>query len=213
MIVVMGNSWEIKDDLKSRFKMSFDWDNKIWYRPHVDASTLWWWEDTIKSLSKNVDVAWVVSMGAVAEMKKIKEIEKASPRTVENAKAHELDGSVMEVKAWYARKFKEEHNTGYAFRNLKVLKILKETERAYQMDVEFFGGIASSCGCCGRDLDNAVSKAVGIGPICAEKIGLPRPTLETAKEILEELEKKSKAQGVFNGVWIPKSQVKTKTEV
>jgi SWI/SNF-related matrix-associated actin-dependent regulator 1 of chromatin subfamily A len=121
---------------------------------------------------------------------------------------HKLQNKVIETKAWFAKTFRDNHNTSLAFRNFKVLKVTNETKKAYQVDIEFFSGISCTCGYCGRILDNPVSKATGIGPICAEKMGLPRPTLETAKEIVKKMEELSKKQGQFLNVWIPKSQIK-----
>lgn len=200
--VVFGNSYSIKNDLKERFKMSFDFDRKVWYK-NIPNDKYWWWRQTIESLSDEVTLCWVKDLSQVANARKVlAEEESAEP------KAHELDGSILEMSAWYARTFKESNNTAYSFRNFKVLRVLRETERALQIDMEFFAGIACTCGVCGRQLDNAISKATGIGPVCAEKIGLPRPTMETAKAIVAELENLSSKQGQFLGVWVPKSQIK-----
>ena len=115
--------------------------------------------------------------------------------------------SFIEVKKWYAGIVKDELNLGFMFRNWRVKKIYRETQKAVLVDAEAFGGILTSCGVCGRKLDNKISKATGIGPICAEKIGLERPTMENAKEIVEELEKKVKALKPITKKWIPKSQI------
>jgi SWI/SNF-related matrix-associated actin-dependent regulator 1 of chromatin subfamily A len=123
-------------------------------------------------------------------------------------KTHKIENTVIETTAWYSKTFKESHNTSYAFRNFKVLKFLGETSKAYHVDVEFFSGISCTCGVCGRGLTNDVSKATGIGPVCAEKIGLPRPTLESAKETVKQMESLSQQQGQFTSIWIPKSQIK-----
>jgi hypothetical protein len=72
---------------------------------------------------------------------------------------------------------------------------------------KLYGGVARCCGICGRDLDNEISKAAGIGPICATKFGFPRPTIETAAEINKMLEEKFRQAGTIEKKWIPKSQV------
>lgn len=76
------------------------------------------------------------------------------------------------------------------------------------VDAEFFGGVARACAVCGRVLDNDISRASGIGPICAGKMGLPRPTRENANEILKQLEEKTKNMAPIERKWIPKSQMK-----
>ena len=199
MIIVLGNSYAIKDELKTRFNFKFDPENRIWWRTCLEDK-YWYWEQTIESLSKDIHCCMVKDLTQVSQVKK--ELE-----TLIEKPAHPLEGQIVEVKAWYARAFKQQHNTEFAYRNIKILKVHRETFKALQVDIEFFGGIATSCGCCGRPLDNAISKACGIGPICAVKIGLPRPTLESAKETLEALNKKAHSLGQFHSIWIPKSQI------
>jgi hypothetical protein len=206
-IIVLGNSYDVKDSLKSRFNFKFDFEQKIWFRP-VLQDKYWFFEQAVEALSKNISCAWVQDINKLDEAKKlVREIESLNTTTVE-VPAHRLDGSIFEMSAWYARAFKENNNTAYAFRNLKISKVKRETAKAYQVDAEFFSGIASTCGVCGRELSNDVSRATGIGPICAQKIGLPRPTMESAKETVKLMEQMSKAQGIFTDVWVPKSQIK-----
>lgn len=115
---------------------------------------------------------------------------------------------VVELKKWYARTLKESLGNEIIYRNIKITKKYAETSRAVLVDFEFFGGISVSCGCCGLPLDNEISKACGIGPVCATKIGLPRPTMENAKEILVKLNEKMKELKNVEKIWIPKSQIK-----
>lgn len=200
-IVVGYGSIEIKDKLKERFGFKFDWDNKVWFKP-VSIDKYTFFEKAIESMNDNIDCFWVSSLSLVSDVKKEivqKEVE---------VKPHALDGSVFEVTKWYANTFKDNHGAKFAFRNIKIKKVYIETDRAYQVDAEYFGGVGRCCGICGRGLDNAISKACGIGPICAEKIGMDRPTMETAQETLKKMELISKQQGSFNKVWIPKSQIK-----
>lgn len=182
-------------------------DNKwIWLRS-VLFDKFQFWNKAVEGFGQGIECFYIKDLTqisqAIEESKEIKTVVKRP-----DIESHKLDGSVVEVKKWYANILKEKNNTQYAFRNLKILKVKQETPRAILADVEFFSGISSSCGCCGLALSNDISRATGIGPICATKIGLPRPTMETAKEIVKELESLSKAQGVFKDVWIPKSQIK-----
>lgn len=181
-----------------------------WYRETL-SDKIGVWDGTVKSFGPEIEMIFVREFDfiivALSESKEMdKELKKSTPR--EELESHELNGSVFEVKKWYAQQFKQNNNTAYAFRNLRILKVKQESAKAYLVDAEFFSGIASSCGCCGLELNNDISRATGIGPICAKKIGLPRPTMATAKLIVAELESLSKAQGIFYDVWIPRSQIK-----
>lgn len=98
------------------------------------------------------------------------------------------------------------------FRNLKVEEVSGETARAYQVKVSFSSRAFVCCNVCGRPLDNAISRATGIGPVCADKLGIPRPTLETAEETLKHLDSIAASQGSIGPFWLPKSQMTTESE-
>jgi hypothetical protein len=205
-IIVLGNSYAIKNELKERFRFQFDFNNKVWFKSTLQDK-YWFYEQAIEALASDVNCAWVSDINNISEAKKlVREIQDAKPKA--EVAPHELDGAVLEMSSWYAKQFKENQNTQYAFRNLKINKVIRETQKALQVDAEFFSGIASTCGVCGRELNNDISRATGIGPVCAAKIGLGRPTMAKAKEVVAELEKLSAAQGEFKEVWIPRSQIK-----
>ena len=206
-VVVYGDTFDINQKMKLQYGFKFNYDRKYWYRG-ILADKYWYWEQTIKTMSGKAQVVFVKNLEDFPKYKaEVDQFEKEM-KASEPVPAHDLDGVVMEVSRWYAGIFKEKQNTAFAYRNLRVLKVFKETHAAYLVDAEFFSGIASSCGVCGRQLDNDISRATGIGPVCAQKIGIVRPTMETAKEVVKHLESMSKAQGVFKQVWIPKSQIK-----
>lgn len=117
-------------------------------------------------------------------------------------------GQLLEVKAWIARRLQADLGMDYFFRNLEVTEVLNETVKAYQVKVQFVAQIVTSCHICGRDLDTEVSRATGIGPVCADKMGLPRPTLATAQETLQAIDALCKQIGAVGPIWIPKSQIK-----
>lgn len=120
-------------------------------------------------------------------------------------------GALIEVKAWIARRLQADLNMEYFFRNLQVEAVERETTRAYQVKVSFVSKIVTSCHICGRDLDTDVSKACGIGPVCADRLGLPRPSLSTAAETLAAIDMLCKNLGTIGPIWVPKSQIKTIT--
>lgn len=120
-------------------------------------------------------------------------------------------GNILEIKAWIARRLQADQNLQYFFRNLEVTTVHNETPKAYQVSVKFVSRIVTSCHICGRELDTDVSRATGIGPVCADKLGIARPTLETAHKTLEAIDVLCKNLGTIGPIWLPKSQIKTQT--
>jgi hypothetical protein len=54
-------------------------------------------------------------------------------------------------------------------------EVLTRTLRRLQLKTpDVFAGLRV-CGVCGRKLIDSVSQALGIGPVCAKRLGLPRP--------------------------------------
>jgi hypothetical protein len=118
-------------------------------------------------------------------------------------------GAIVEVKAWIARRLQADNEMPYFFRNLEVVEIKNETAKAYQLTVKFVSKIVTSCHICGKDLDTDISRATGIGPVCADRLGIRRPTLETAHETLQAIDALCRNLGIIGPLWIPKSQIKT----
>lgn len=121
-------------------------------------------------------------------------------------------GQIIEIKTWLAKRLQNELHMDFFLRNLEVTQVVAETAKAYQMKVKFVSRIACNCHVCGRALDNEISKAVGIGPVCAEKIGLSRPSLSDAQRTIDELESLCRKIGEIGPLWVPKSQIKLKVQ-
>lgn len=117
-------------------------------------------------------------------------------------------GQRVEVKAWIARRLAADLSLDFFFRNVEVVEVINETYKAYQLKVKFVSQIVTSCHICGRDLDTEISRATGIGPVCADKMGLPRPTLATAQDTLAAIDALCVKIGSVGPIWIPKSQIK-----
>lgn len=201
--VVIGNSFSIKEELKQKYGFKFDWDSKVWFKP-VLTDKFEVWKKVVEAYSKEVEACWVSDLSEVPKLlKAIKELE--GPK---EAQPHELDNSVFELKKWFSGKLKEQLGLSHMFFNIKILRVHASTPNALLVDFEFFSGVGKRCGICGKLLSNDISRACGIGPICAERLGMNRPTMETAKEIMKALDEKLKLVGSVNKVWIPKSQVK-----
>ncbi len=133
----------------------------------------------------------------------------SQPKSTEPKVYSIASGQRIEVKAWIARRLQADLGLAFFFRNLEVVEVLNETFKAYQVKVKFVAQIVTSCHICGRDLDTEISRATGIGPVCADKMGLPRPTLATANETLKAIDALCQGIGAVGPIWVPKSQIKT----
>ena len=115
-------------------------------------------------------------------------------------------GSLLKISRGIAKAIAEEKGYAYPFMNVEVVKTHKETFKAVLVTIKFSAQIGRCCGICGRGLDTEVSRATGIGPICADKIGLTRYSVAEAKTVLVELSEKLNLLGEVQ-VWLPKSKV------
>lgn len=114
------------------------------------------------------------------------------------------EGDNITISAKMARLKAEELKLDAFFRNLEVIKVEGETAKAIQVVVKFKSDIATSCHICGRGLDCDVSRATGIGPVCAKKLGFVRPTLKDAPKMLEAIDKYAERVGEIGPIWLPK---------
>lgn len=116
------------------------------------------------------------------------------------------------VRRWFAQSKSKETGIKIFFRNLILEEVLAETVKAIQVRVRFNSKIATCCHICGLGLDNEISKACGIGPVCAKRLGFGRVSLSDAGAILAKIEEEAKIAGVIGPIWIPKSQIMSKME-
>lgn len=121
-------------------------------------------------------------------------------------------GDRIEIKSWLAKKLQEDTGEDIFFRNLEIVETLRETYKAVHCRIKFISDIAESCHLCGRSLDDPISVATGIGPVCLKKIGIKRVSADQAKEVLKEIDKICKDIGEIGPVWIAKSQIKRNIE-
>lgn len=208
IVVVYGNTYGLREELnKLGFTLKKVGNRWIFYRESLSDKYIHFKNFIEEKISKNVDVIFIKDIIELEfEISKIQEMKDSLG--MDDLEKHEHDGKVFEISSWLAKKIQEQADTTIAYRNLFITKVKRETARAYQVDATYFSGISVTCGVCGRILDNAISKATGIGPICASRLGLARPTLEKAQETIKELTNIMKAQGELKGIWIAKSQIK-----
>lgn len=97
------------------------------------------------------------------------------------------------------------NKSGYTAKHFifEVTQVLNETDKAYHLTLKFSAKKTSHCSICGLFLENPESVKAGIGPICAEKMGL-----SFSQVSLEELSTKlTTMQSVT--LWFPKTLIKS----
>ena len=114
--------------------------------------------------------------------------------------------TTIRVKSWLASQLRQTLGASHAFCRIDVIQVLRETRKAFQIKGYFNTDVAATCYSCGRVLDTEVSRASGIGPVCAQKHGVPRVSMNDAPSIIEFMNALAKRTGKFE-TWIPKSQI------
>lgn len=97
----------------------------------------------------------------------------------------------------------------FVHRGFEVLNVHAETQKAYLVDVKFTATRTVTCCVCGIHLKNEVSRSIGIGPVCAEKHGIPYEV--NALNLLQA--KLDAVEQVAHKVWVPKYAIKEKEEI
>lgn len=92
----------------------------------------------------------------------------------------------------------------FIHRGFEVVGVHAETERALLLDVRFTATRTVNCCVCGIHLKNEVSRSIGIGPVCAEKHGIPYEV--NALNLLQA--KLDAVQAVAHKVWVAKWAIK-----
>ena len=211
LIMVGGNTYPHYNTFKEYAFKNRKIGNTWFSVKEIHADKFAYWSEAIRGMDSELAVMKADNLEEGAEkyqelMKEVK-AEKIEQEIEDNAN-HEMNEKVVEVKAWFARILQEKTGAPIKFRNLKIKRVYRETQKAYLVDLEFFSGILKNCGVCGRGLTNDISRMTGIGPICASKLGMERPDEKNAKEFMKELDDKFKKLGVFKEIWLPKSQIK-----
>lgn len=125
--------------------------------------------------------------------------------------SHPWEGRRAELNKYASNSVLKEVNRNreepitYLYRNITINKVEAETAKAVRIRFEFYGGIGRNCHVCGAALDTEISRACGIGPTCAKKMGLPRPNANNASIILAQIEEIAGSFGEIGPVWVPKS--------
>jgi hypothetical protein len=113
----------------------------------------------------------------------------------------------IKVKRFIAKKIKEENELEFAPFLLTISKVLRETEKAYQVVGQMTVSDVTSCRCCGKDLTDWKSQATGVGPICSKHLGIPYVNKQEDVAVFKKmLELKIRGIGDLT-FWLAKSQI------
>lgn len=230
--VVAGNTFPKKEDLKS-LQFRYLPDNKIWVkwtdsdRDSIIKETVDQWDSVslfvtahdpfvgtcVDPLNGDMNVTkcnydWRNDLTSGARTRLQSLYQKPKKKSITK---HAWNGKRAELNKYAARSVQSKVNETldepieYLYRNIRITEVIKETAKAVMINFEFFGGIARSCHVCGAALDTEVSRSCGIGPVCARRMGLPRPTKDNATIVLAQIEERVGQIGEIGPVWVPKS--------
>ncbi len=113
----------------------------------------------------------------------------------------------IKVKRFIAKKIKEENELEFAPFLLSITKVLRETEKAYQVVGQMTVSDVTSCRCCGLDLTDWRSQATGVGPVCSKHLNIPYVKHQEDVAVFKKmLEMKIRNIGDLT-FWLAKSQI------
>ena len=113
----------------------------------------------------------------------------------------------IKVKNFIAKRIKEDNKLEFAPFLLTISKVLKETEKAYQVVGQMTISDVTSCRCCGKDLTDWRSQATGVGPTCSKHLNIPYVKNQEDVAVFKKmLELKIRNIGDLT-FWLAKSQI------
>lgn len=118
------------------------------------------------------------------------------------------NGTAVEVKKWLAERIAKDMGLEVAYRNIEILQTFNESAKAVQIQFKLSPKAGRRCSVCGNALDTDISRATGIGPVCAKRLHIARYTKGSAQEILKEIETRINALPSYGPLWVPRSQIK-----
>ncbi len=107
-----------------------------------------------------------------------------------------------------AKRVAEENDLEFKPFLLTITKVLRETDKAYQVVGKMNTSDVSSCRCCGKDLTDWRSQATGVGPVCSKALGIPYVKKEEDVVVYKKLLKLKIDKIGDLTFWLAKSQIK-----
>lgn len=116
-------------------------------------------------------------------------------------------GAVIEVKPWVANRIGNLTGHDPVFVNLEVVELCEENNWGLRLRLAYHAKVARVCHVCGMLLDTRAARASGIGPVCADRLGIARPQPENVVAVLAAIAAYAKRQGVLAPIWVNKAGV------
>ncbi len=114
----------------------------------------------------------------------------------------------LKISKFIAKRISEDNNLVFKPFLVTITKVLRTTNKAYQVVGRMNTSDVTSCRCCGKDLTDWRSQATGVGPVCSKSLGIPYVKKEEDVAVYKKLlQLKMKNIGDLT-FWVPKSQIK-----
>jgi len=114
----------------------------------------------------------------------------------------------LKISNFIAKRIAEDNNLEFKPFLVTVTKVLRTTNKAFQVVGRMNTSDVTSCRCCGRDLTDWRSQATGVGPVCSKSLGIPYVRKEEDVAVYKKLlQLKMENIGDLT-FWVPKSQIK-----
>ena len=114
----------------------------------------------------------------------------------------------LKISKFIAKRIAEENNLDFKPFLVTITKVLRTTNRAYQVVGRMNTSDVTSCRCCGKDLTDWRSQATGVGPVCSKSLGIPYVRKEEDVVVYKKL-LQLKMENIGDlSFWVPKSQIK-----
>ena len=114
----------------------------------------------------------------------------------------------LKISKFIAKRIAEDNNLEFKPFLVTITKVLRTTNRAYQVIGRMNTSDVTSCRCCGKDLTDWRSQATGVGPVCSKSLGIPYVRKEEDVVVYKKLlQLKMENIGDLT-IWVPKSQIK-----
>jgi hypothetical protein len=114
----------------------------------------------------------------------------------------------LKISKFIAKRIAEDAGLEFKPFLVTVSKVLRTTNKAYEVVGRMNTSDVTSCRCCGKDLTDWRSQATGVGPICSKSLGIPYVKKEEDVAVFKKLLKLKIDQIGDLTFWVPKSQIK-----
>ena len=113
----------------------------------------------------------------------------------------------LKISKFIAKRIAEDNKLEFRPFLVTISKVLRTTNKAYEVVGRMNTSDVTSCRCCGLDLTDWKSQATGVGPVCAKNLGIPYVKKEEDVVVFKKLLKMKIDEIGDLTFWVPKSQI------